>query len=435
MKLKIKFYTFLILLLPFLSKSQQEVLMIEDAIGIALENNYGIQVTRLEQKAAVMQVYKSNAGMGPFVNWDASLNVSGSRVNQQFLDGRVNNRFGRAIAPNTGITVGMTVFDGGRMQAIYDRLGLLGQFSELQAKVIVQNTIVNVMQAYYDVILQKEILENLDIIIEYYQERLQITEQRWNVGRGSKLDYLQSGTELNTQRSEKVRVTNNLKNAKVRLNGILNRDLQTDFDIFESEEERMTENLAGLIDMAKSKNREVILMQKSLDISRKQEEEWEATLKPQVDISAGFGYAYSNTNAGFLTSNQSFAIPLGVSARWTIYDGNHRKNQIAIARVNSDMIELQQQDLEVQIITDLTLSYNQYTSDKELLALEEENKTIAEENLFIALEKFRLGASSILELNEAQRAYNVSLNRLVNAQFSIKLSELELFRLSGALIN
>jgi len=69
-----------------------------------------------------------------------------------------------------------------------------------------------------------------------------------------------------------------------------------------------------------------------------------------------------------------------------------------------------------------------------LLSFEELNRTIAEENLSISLQKFRLGGSSILELNEAQRVYDTALNRLVNAQYNIKISELELLRLSGTLI-
>ena len=165
-----------------------------------------------------------------------------------------------------------------------------------------------------------------------------------------------------------------------------------------------------------------------------QEKEIAAARSPVVNLNGSVGYAYSNTNAGFLLSNRTMAATAGVSARWNIFDGNHRKNQIAISKINTEIIEKQRERLESQIINDLTFSYNQYLSDKELLTFEILNKDIAEENLNISLEKFRLGGSTILELNEAQRAYDTALNRLVNAQYNIKLSELELLRLSGALV-
>ncbi|HEY1053645.1 MAG TPA: TolC family protein, partial [Emticicia sp.] len=91
-------------------------------------------------------------------------------------------------------------------------------------------------------------------------------------------------------------------------------------------------------------------------------------------------------------------------------------------------------DWITQMENDLVRAYNQYQTDKEILKLEEEYNKVAEENMQISLEKFRLGGSTILEINEAQRSLNTSLNRLTNARYNIKISELQLLRLSGELV-
>ena len=412
----------------------QEILPLEEAISIALKENYGIQIALMDQKSNEMQVYKSNAGFGPTVDWNANLSVTGNNVNQTFIDDRVVSRYGRSVNPNTNVNLGLRLFDGGRMQATYDRLGQLSEYSELEGKLIIQNTIINVMATYYDIIRQKERVTYLVTIIANYEERLKITEERWNVGRGSKLDYLQSKTDLNAHLSTMVSVKNDLKNAKVTLNGLLNRDPFLDFDCEAASAEVADYELRQMIDLARNRNRDILLLQKSLEISLLQQKEKEADKSPQVDLNGRIGFTFSQTNAGFLKSNRSVAATAGVSARWNIFDGHHRKNQIAISRINTQIIEKQQERLETQIINDLAFSYNQYLSDKELLSFENLNKEIAEENLTISLEKFRLGGSTILELNEAQRGYDTTLNRLVNAQYNIKLSELELLRLSGALV-
>ncbi|HMS68514.1 MAG TPA: TolC family protein, partial [Saprospiraceae bacterium] len=64
------------------------------------------------------------------------------------------------------------------------------------------------------------------------------------------------------------------------------------------------------------------------------------------------------------------------------------------------------------------------------LEVEETNKTIAEENLQISLEKFRLGGSTILDLNEAQQRYDAALNRYVDAYYDVRFAELEIERIS-----
>ncbi|MEM1124058.1 MAG: TolC family protein, partial [Bacteroidota bacterium] len=213
----------------------------------------------------------------------------------------------------------------------------------------------------------------------------------------------------------------------------LNQPPNQDFEVVVSDTAPQTYELEALIDLATEQNREVLLLQKSLEISRKQEVEIAATRKPQINANGSVGYSYNNTNAGFLLSNQNIFVNAGVAARWNIFDGHNRKNQLAIAEVNSAIIQKQQKELNQQIATDLTFAYNRYVSDQALLTFEESNKAIAEENLSISLEKFRLGGSTILELNETQRTFDTVLNRLVNAQYNVKISELELLRLSGSL--
>ena len=420
------------ILLPSITNSQI-LLSSEEAIAIALKENYGIQIADLQATAEAMQVYKSNAGFGPTVDLNGSLGLTGNYINQSFVDGRKLNRFGRVYNPNINISVAMTLYDGGEMQAIYDQLELTSELTQLQGKITIQNTVVQVMQTYYDIVRHKKTVDYLNAIIQYYDERLKITEERWKVGQGSKIDFLQSQTDKNAQLSSLVTAKNNLKNAKVLMNGLLNRSPSLDFEVDVTNTTPIAYELSELLTIAQDQNREVLILQKSLELSKKEEVEITATRKPQVNLGGSIGYNYNNTNAGFLLSNQTFFATAGVTATWRLYDGHDRKNQIAIAEVNTHIIEKQQEQLDAQIENDLTFAYNRYTADQELLAFEEANKSIADENLSISLKKFRLGASTILELNEAQESYDTALNRLVEAQYNVKLSELELLRLSGIL--
>jgi outer membrane protein TolC len=411
----------------------QETLTLKDALTSALENNYGIQIAVLETQADQMAVYKSNVGMGPVVDWNLNFSTTGNYVNQNFIDGRVVNRFGRAFSPNTNLTIGLPLYDGGRMQAAYEQLALNSQYTELQGRIIIQNTLYSVMETYYDIIRQSQTVAYLEKVITYYEELVKITEERWNVGQGSKIDFLLSKTELNAQLSELTRAKNDLRNAKTLINGLLNRDPQTNFEIEMLPVSDQNFLFTELESAARNNNREILLIQKAIDINRKREEELEAAMRPVVGLSGSVGYSYSNTNAGFLLSNQNFATAVGVSARWNLYDGNNRKNQLSISRLNSQIIETQKANLEMQIINDLVFVFNDYKANKDLLDFEQANQVLAEENLNISIEKFRLGGSSILELNEAQRAYDVALNAVVEAEYDLRISELELLRLSGRL--
>ena len=75
-----------------------------------------------------------------------------------------------------------------------------------------------------------------------------------------------------------------------------------------------------------------------------------------------------------------------------------------------------------------------YEQQKKALALEEENILLAKENVSIILQTLRLGASTIIQLREAQKSLENAYNRLITARYNTKLAETELRRLKGDLV-
>ena len=432
MKFKIVFGLFFCI--SFYSYSQ-ETLTLTQAVETALSENLNIAVAKIDQETAEKAVYRSNAGFGPFLTLNAAANGTVNRVNQNFIDGRELRRLGRIIAPNVNLTLDWNLYDGGRMQATLDRLQELASTADVETRLQMQDIATQVMASYYEVVRQKERGAFLSTIIKYYEDRLRITEERWQVGRGSKLDYLQSKTDLNAQLAEQAAALNDLQNAKVQLNGLLNRSPDQEFTVAEVPVTENSYDLNGLLTLVKEKNLDLLLLQQLRKVNLLMEKEIEADRKVQIGLRSSLGYSYLNTNAGFLLSNQNASLTAGLSARLNIFDGQHLKNQLAIAQLQTKRVDLAYDQILQDITTRITMAHHQFVTDQELLAFEQENLNLAEENLSISVEKFRLGDSSILEVNEAQRTYDTAVNRLVNAQYNAKISELLLLELSGQLVS
>ncbi|WP_435354334.1 TolC family protein [Emticicia sp. SJ17W-69] len=428
-----KKYCLLLLLFPVFANAQ-EILTLENAVGIALEKSYDIKVAKMQQEISDIQVFKGNAGMMPKVDLNANMGTAFNEVNQKLSNGTETNRFGKSYTPTTNVAMAWTLYDGKRMYATLDRLKSQSQLSQLQTQQMMENTIINVMQAYYEVMRQKQTVAFLQTVIKYYEERLTITEQRWEFGKGSKLDYLQSKTELNTQVTQLVQAKNALKNAKISLNNVLVRQPDLDFDVQELVGIMFDPNTEALKGQARASNRALQYLRKNTDISVIAQKEVAALKLPRVTLNSSFGYSLSKTNAGLFLYNQNVGLNVGLAATWNIFNGEITRRQIQVSKINTEILRKQEEDLWTQLESDLVRAYNQYQTDKELLKLEVENNEVAEENLKISLEKFKLGGSTILELNEAQRSLNTSLNRLTNARYNIKISELQLMRLSGELV-
>ncbi len=412
----------------------QQTLSLEEAVQIALEKSYGIQIAKMQNEVADIQVFKGNAGMMPRVDLGANVGGAFNNINQKLSNGSEINRFGQSLLPVSTLSMSWLLYDGKRMYATLDRLKNQSELTQVQTRQMMETTVLNVMRAYYEVVRQNQTVKFLETVIKLYDERLKITEERWLVGKGSKLDYLQSKTDLATQQTERVRANNSLKNAKIALNDAMNREPETNFEVQELVGTIFEASPEELKNKARINNKNLQFLKKATDISAISQKEVEALKLPRITLNSSLGYSLSKTNAGLFLYNQTVGLNAGVSATWNIFNGEQTRRQIQVAKIQTNILQKQQEDAWLGLEAELMRAYNQYQSDKELLKLEEENTKIVEENMQISLEKFKLGGSTILELNEAQRRLDASLNRLVNARYNVKISELEMMRLSGEVV-
>jgi outer membrane protein len=426
---KIIIYNILTLLFLAPTLNGQEILTLDQAMDLAKKNNPQISIQQLEEQIAQLQVNKATVGMVPRVDWNANIGSAFNYVNQEFISGTTISRFGRNFAPNTNVSVNYNLYDGNNMKT---RLSILEEQSARQSIVSknAEELLINeVINNYYLIARQKEGLKFLNTVIKYYNERLNITEQRWQIGRGSKLDFLQSQNDYNTQQTDIKNAQLLLKNLKTRMNLLLNRDPDTDFDITEPLATMENYNISEAYTKAEKESEELALLSKDLDINALQVKQIQSQKKPQVNVFGTFGYSFSTSNAGFLLFNQSTGTNMGISAVWNIFDGGAVRNQTNIAKYRSQVLFKQREQIQQRIKSELTLAYNQWQIAGETLKLEETNQSLAEENLQISLEKFRLGASTILEVNDAQQRFDNASNRYINALYNLKFAALEMERL------
>ena len=79
-------------------------------------------------------------------------------------------------------------------------------------------------------------------------------------------------------------------------------------------------------------------------------------------------------------------------------------------------------------------AYRNFEYAIKVLQLNEDNVKVAEENVKITLERFRLNQSNSLEIKQAQSSYEDGLYNVILARYNAKIAEIELERLSNDLV-
>jgi outer membrane protein len=430
----ILFLSIILFFLCALHTNAQEVLTIEEAIKIALENNYEIKIVRNDLKIDETNVAIGNSGMLPKVTATVVDNNSIQNSTQTRQDGNVtslDNAKNNSL--NYGVGLDWTIFDGMRMFAKLDQLKELQKLGEAQLKLTIITKISDVHAAYYDLVQQQQQLAALDSTIVISKQRLDLAQNRFTIGKASKLEVLNAQVDLNTDQVAQLRQKELYANSKTLLNQILARDLQSDFRVIDSLTVDQQLLLPELTTLAEKQNPELETQIINKRVAELQLKQVKAARYPTVKVNTAYNFSESQSSLGFVSQSSSRGLNYGFSASLNVFDGltQNRNEKIAKIQIENSQIQIEQQSMVLK--SQLATSYQTYLTNLELIALEEKNEAIAKQNLQITLDKFRIGTITTLEFRTAQLNYMNAKVRFSNAQFQAKLSEIALKELAGNL--
>jgi outer membrane protein TolC len=431
------------LLVPFIlllawEVNAQDQLTLEEAVRHSLENNFAIKIAENDQKITDNNKQAGNAGMLPVLDLEGSQSYTRQNIDLDIQGPddifSISQDWAKSDRLNAGALLNWTIFDGLGMFMTMERLKAMQEWGEINTFQQVQNTVAQVNNAYHQVLLEKERLRVLEENLEISRQRQEFAENRYKVGKGSKVDYLAAQVDYNSDRTGLIVQQQRIDYAKVDLNIVMGRNVDTPFEVVRAIDIDSTlfyEDLEKNLDQA---NPELLKAIQDHNIAYYAYKEEKASRYPSISLNLAYTYSSGENEAGQLRASTFDGVNYGISARWNIFDGNNTNRRVQNAKVEHESTLLALNELRLLVKGDLMKAYIRYQNSIEVVGLERKNLEVAKENEAIAIERFRLGASDFLVLREAQSNLVDANGRYLDAIFSTKLAEIELLRLSGNLI-
>ncbi|WP_276499200.1 TolC family protein [Pontibacter litorisediminis] len=425
------------LLLPGKALSQEQ-LSLEQAIRIGLQNNYDIQIAGRQEAVAENNVTLGNAGFLPNVDGRATRTFSENNSRQEFQTGPDRVRDG-ASSNNIGygVSLNWVIFDGLGMFINLDRLKTIEKSNELFTKQTVENTIADITASYFEVARQSSKIKAIEDAIAISEARVEIAQAQYEVGVSAKVEILRAQVDYNADRSELLLLQEVLQNAKINLNQLLGRNPDIAFEVTDSIIVDPSVNYSVATNSLTAANPLLQRLQLERQLATLDIKSVRASRFPTVSVVSAYNFSRSEAeplNEFQARFNQNRGYNYGLSLNVPIFNGFNINRQAQNARINLETANLELQREENRLQADLARAYSQYTNRLQLLELEESNLKLAQENAEIALERYRLGILTAIELREAQRNELVASNRLIDIQYQAKTAEIELKRLSSTLL-
>lgn len=413
----------------------QELLSLEEAVKISLTNNYSINIAKNDSRIAGNNVTPGNAGFLPTVGVSGAYIKSSNDTKQGYFDGRtINQADARATNITAGINLDWTIFDGLQMFANLDMLKELNRIGTDNFRSEVEKNIAQVIETYYNLIMEKLVLDVLNQAIGISEERVRIAESKKDVGTGSKFDLRQAQVDLNEDRSNLLKEELTYEQLKVTLNQLMGREVSSDFSVSDTIIVNNNLSIDTLKNQTIEKNTTLRIAKKDLNLSEINLRIARSELFPEISLVGGYNYTKSESQAGFIESNRNYSLNYGVSASLNLFNGFNTRRKIENAQIGIESSQLNFEQVKTGVEAELLNTYKKYLNSLRLVELEEENLKVAQESVDIALEKLKLGNITPLEFRETQRKLIDAKSRLVSAQFDAKSAETELLRISGQLI-
>jgi len=428
----------------------QSDLSLSDAIQQGLTNNYQIRIANADLAVAQNNNDDVLTGKAPTITLGLNPGISyRNNANPASIVVK-SSTFSYGIGPTANLN--WTLFNGGRIEMNKERLGALATLSAGQLQIQVENTVADIIDAYYNAVVQQEQIEVRQRILNLSRDRIDYQRVRAEYGQGGTFNELQARDAYLSDSTNLVVQGLNYDLAVRNLLQLLGSDdlnqqvtLTTELDEVTTAYDRPA--LESRLLATNSQLRTLRVNQTLADLNTRL---IEAEKKPTVSFTAGAGYDYS-----LATGTQTFVFgdgppderdlpgigattltgQLGLSVNYLLYDGGARTVRAQSARLQEITAGLNVDAVAQQLRAALQNTLDRYENQLQVVSITKQLIANAERNLGIAEERFKGGTVNSFDYRAIQLNYVNAEFQLLNALLALKNTETEVLRLTGGIVD
>jgi len=448
-------YTYLIATFLFSvcsgAKAQEKLLSKDEAVSLALENNFGIKVATNQVAIAENSSGLLNSGYLPSLSGTAGANYNELNSNTEYPgqfdsegvrrpDLEINDAESQSY--NGALSLNYTLFDGFGRLYNYKRLKEQYQLTELQARETIENTILQLFSVYYEIARLSENENVLRQALQISKDRIKRAEYSFEYGQNTKLDILNAQVDVTNDSIGLMNVQQNLANAKRDLNVVLSQNLNETYAVDTLVTFIPRLKIEEYIARAKEYNVAILQTERNLAINEYDIKVNRSGYLPSLGLSGSYGWNLNQSAATSFIPGQiipgsnrnSLNFALGASLTWNLFDGGGTTVRVKNAKIAYENQELLKEQVSLEVDRDILNALGIYENRLQIFKIQEQNVITNQNNFERSKEQFQLGRITSIEFRQAQiNLLNAQTNKNL-AKYDAKLAELQLLQLTGQLL-
>ncbi|HEX6982008.1 MAG TPA: TolC family protein [Balneolaceae bacterium] len=404
-------FFFGVLILPLIVQAQDvQQITLQEAIDIALENNYQLEQARNNLDLAESFVLNEKLDYAPSIS--GSIGASSSSGGN-FIPGTDTFVSRNIKSFNASLRASIPLFQGfaninSLRSAQFDKKSQKENVEWVRESIIFQTA-----STYLQLLLNKELLEIARENLAASQQQLEQVEVQVKVGARPTVDLYNQQATLANNELEVTNRENALQMSRLQLISIMQVDPRKEYEfatpeISDEEIEIQRYELPTLVNTALENRSDLERERLNIESLEYQLKTIKGSLYPSLSLSASIlsRYNYPNDvsfNDQFFLENVNRSIGLSLSI--PIFNGFDRRLNIQAQKINYKNAKLALENTRLQVIQDVNQAYSDYQSILKQIEAAEKALQAAERSYITQKQRYEVGAGTLIELSEANAQY------------------------------
>ncbi len=436
--MNIKTYTLFSFIFFGIMANAQQVLTTDEAIALALENNYGIKIANNTVEISENNADTLNSGYLPTLTGNAGATIDVQNTEGELTNGETRIAEGAETRRyNASINLNYILFDGLGRYYNYKQLKELYQLSQLEARQTIENTMLELFSIYYTVAQLSENTSALEETLNISKDRLTRSEYQFDYGQNTKLGVLNAKVDINNDSINLINAYQQLKNTKRDLNVVMGNATTNIFKVDTTITFPILFNKDELFNKMLTNNVRLKQIEQNIKISDFTIKASKSGYLPTVGLQGSYGWNESTNNSplAFTLQNTTTGFSGGLSLTWNLFDGGTTITRVKNAKIDLETQQLQKEQILIDVQRNFNNAWDDYQNKLKIFRVQQDNIITAQNNFDRTEEKFKLGQVTSIEFRQAQlNLLTAELNKN-QAKYDAKVAEITVLQISGELLN
>lgn len=414
----------------------QEILTLENAIAIGIQNNFNVQIADNNLSISENNATRGNAGQLPKVGFNSSATYTNQNTDLEFLGEQPSVSISGAQSTRTTASVDLsyTIFAGRGNHYKFERLQSDVEQSDYARKRTIENLVVQITNAYVNLVSLYKARSVAEQTISVSASRNSRINNLIQYGQATTIDKLNSEIDLQTDSSTFRNTELSIRMAKRNLNTLLGRAIETEFDIEQSINLGPIASKEEIIAAMWTDNVSWQTTSSQLTATIIEMDQARARFYPSLSTNISYGLSNNRNEAGILQVQNQVGLSAGLTLQFNLFDGFTQKRSYENSKLKAESQNFTKQQLELQLLAEVNNAYDNYEQAIFELEREKRNNNLADENLRKTQRLLELGQVNSLQFRESQLNKTRVEERIIQKENQLVIAKLELLRLSGGLL-